>query len=114
MLASSFVTAAVLAFSIAAVSFTVTRTVVFESFRNWVGGAATDETGHKVVYDRPFLFKLCSCPYCLSHYLSFGAVIIYRPRLVHLFYPLDLLVTAFAMIAFTMLVVGLMTRAFKA
>lgn len=53
-----------------------------------------------------WLGDLVGCPYCVSHWLTAAAVLIYRPRLVELWCPLDLLVTALAMVAFTAVVVG--------
>jgi len=96
-----FITALVLAISIGAVAFTITRTKISEPFRKWVKLKNT------------WLGNLFGCPYCLSHWLAFGAVMIYRPTLVDLWLPLDLLVTAMAMVAFAMFVAGLLSKSLK-
>lgn len=96
-----FGTAAVLALSIASVAFTISRTKVTEGLRLWVMEKNT------------WLGGLVKCPYCLSHWLTFGAVIIYRPRLVELFWPLDLLVSAMAMVTVTAFFVGVIARAVR-
>lgn len=100
-MASAFSEALVLAMAIGAVAFTVARTKVAESLR-------------RAVKQRSEWFgTLVSCPYCLSHWLSFGAVLIYRPRLVRLIWPLDLLVSAMAIVAVATFVIGLLARSMK-
>lgn len=53
-----------LALAIAAISITISQTYIFKSFRNILPN---------------FLKKLFSCPYCLSHWLSFLAVYLFIP-----------------------------------
>lgn len=50
-----------------------------------------------------WLSKLLGCPYCTGTWLSLFAVAIYRPRVVHLFYPLDLLVSVMIISGMAML-----------
>jgi len=84
----------VLGAAVAAVAYTLARTKVSEPWRKWI--KAKNE----------WLGNLFGCPYCLSHWLSFGAVGIYQIRLVEQFYPLDLLVTAMAMVAYAAVIIG--------
>jgi len=56
---------------------------------------------------RSWFGDLFDCPYCVGHWLCWGATAIYRPRLVTLWLPLDLLVTSFVMIAAAAVVSGL-------
>lgn len=51
------------------------------------------------------LSELFACPYCLSHWLSFGAVILWRPWLVSGDIVGRFLVTSLAMVAMSSLVV---------
>jgi hypothetical protein len=90
-------TAIILALAIGAASFTVSMTKIFAPFRVWAVAHNKNRFGK-------WFSQLVACPYCLSHWFSFGAVAIYRPRLVHMFLPLDYLVTALAMAGTSMLV----------
>jgi hypothetical protein len=91
---TSLQTAVVLAAAIAVVASTVSLTKICAPLRVWVArrdGSAWTWVG-----------QLIGCPYCLSHWLAFAATAVYRPRLVTLWWPLDLLVTAFAIVALAM------------
>lgn len=44
----------------------------------------------------PWLGKLASCGYCLGHWVAFGLVAIYRPRLFQAWWLLDYFLTALA------------------
>lgn len=83
----------VLALAVAAASFTIARTKITEPLRKKLGTTS-------------WFGKLINCPYCVSHWLSFGAVGIYRVRLVDQLYVLDLLVTAMAMVAVSAFIIG--------
>ncbi len=50
----------------ASISFTVTESKLFESFRNFVKRKNN------------FLGELVSCGYCLGHWIAFGIVIMYN------------------------------------
>ena len=89
---------AVLALSVGAVAFTVSQTKIFAPFRVW-----TVTHKRSTTWGGKKFAELVSCPYCLSHWFSFGAVGIYRVRLVHEFLPLDYLVSAMAMAGLAML-----------
>lgn len=88
-----------LALAVSAVSVTVAKTKITMPLRKWVKGKSA------------WLHSLVSCPYCLSHWLSFAAVLIYRPTLVHFFAPLDWLVSAFVIVALAAFSTGLIIRA---
>jgi len=93
--AEDFVTALVLAFAIAAVSLTITKTKVSKPFRLWVKSR------------NAWAGELFSCPYCLSHWITWVAVAVYRPRLLHSGVAiLDYFVSAMAIVAAVAMLVG--------
>lgn len=62
----------------------------------------------------PFIGELLHCPYCTSHWLALGAVMVYRPRLVDSgFLPIDLVVSGFVMVTLASFACGLIHRAFS-
>lgn len=71
-----------LAVATAAISFTICEMKGFAGFRTWV--AARNKC----------LGELFSCAYCLGHWIAFGLVAIYRPRLFDAWWPLDYCLTA--------------------
>jgi hypothetical protein len=86
----------------AAISVTITRASVFEPLRVWVG------------QNSKWLGKLISCPYCLSHWVSFLMVAIYQPVVIQSSLRLvDLLSSAFAIVALTSPISWLVYRSFK-
>lgn len=135
-----FVTAAALAPAVGAAAFTIARTKVAEPFRARVGRAHTRwvtentpparEPGTPPTKQPPtlpdattaplpvkaskWLSTLVACPYCLSHWMTWGAVAIYQPRLVHAWLPLDLFTSSWPIIAGAMLTAGLLAKAMKA
>jgi hypothetical protein len=64
----------------ASISYTVTETKLFKPLREWAGKLPMGE--------------LLSCGYCLGHWVAFGLVAIYRPRLFEMWWPLDFFLTA--------------------
>lgn len=56
---------AVLALATSAISVTVTLSTLFGPFRAWVPGE--------------FLRELVRCPYCFSHWVAFGLLLLHRP-----------------------------------
>lgn len=89
----------VLSLPTATISLTITRSSIFEPFRG------------KMMQLNKWLGKLVSCPYCLSHWISFAMIGFYRPIIVQSgYYLLDLLVSAFALVGVTMPVAFLMFR----
>ncbi len=125
-----FVTAAALAPAVGAAAFTIARTKVTGPFRDLVAkphrswekaDARARATNSAVPVGKSFQAKasywlstLVGCPYCLSHWMSWGAVAIYRPRLVHAWLPLDLFTSSWPVIAGAMLTAGLLAKAMKA
>ncbi|MBB4702515.1 hypothetical protein [Sphaerisporangium siamense] len=98
----AFTTAAVLALAIGAVACTISLAKVFAPARAWVAGRRGRAWR--------WLADLIGCPYCVSHWLAFSATVIYRPRLVSLWLPLDLAVTTMAIVALAMLPVLVIRR----
>lgn len=84
----------VLALAIAAWSVTTSRARVFAGVRSWIADRNS------------WLGELVACPYCTCHWLALGLTLAYRPRLVQLWLPLDLLVTVFVMVATASMVAG--------
>jgi hypothetical protein len=71
-----------LSFVTASIAFTVTETKLFKPLREWL---------QKKI---PFLGSLFSCGYCLGHWVAFGLVAVYRPRLFLYWWLLDYFLTA--------------------
>jgi hypothetical protein len=80
-------TVAYLALAVAAISMTTAKGAIFRPARLWIHD------------HNEWLGELVMCPYCLSHWLAFGAVAAYQPRLVHSgFALLDYALTAFVLV----------------
>lgn len=93
------VTLIAVSMAISSISMTVAKTKVFAPMRDWV--FARNE----------WLGNLISCPYCLSHWLTFAAVAWYQPKIIEsqiVFF--DLIVSIFAIVAIAAIVSGIMTR----
>lgn len=73
-----------LSFVCAAVSFTVSEAKLFAFWREWI-----KKKNH-------FLGELFCCGYCLGHWIAFGLVAIYQPRLFIAWWLLDYFLTALA------------------
>lgn len=91
--------ALVIGASIGVASYTISRTYVFKAVRK------------EIAQRSEWLGMLIRCHYCVSHWISFLATIIFRPRIVHVFYPLDLIVSAFFMVMVAMLSIIVIRRA---
>lgn len=89
---------AVLALATAAISVTVSKARLFASAREWI---ATRNT---------WLGELVSCSYCTSHWVAIALVAIYRPVLVSQWIVVDLLVSAFGMVAIAAIISGMITK----
>lgn len=89
-----------LSLAVGVICYTISKGVIFESLRWWIE-------------DRnAWLGKLTSCFYCLSHWVSLAAVLVFQTRLVHSGVGvLDYLVSAFALTATSTLVSALLWRA---
>ncbi len=66
----------------ASVAFTLSETASFAGVREWVKGRSV------------WVGKLTCCGYCLGHWVAFGLVAIYRPRLFQSWWLLDYFLTA--------------------
>lgn len=86
----------ILSLATAAISMTVAKAPVFESVRYWFDGR------------NEWLADLIHCPYCLSHWVAFLAVIVYQPRFVSSGVEIiDWFVSAMAIVAVATAVSGL-------
>jgi hypothetical protein len=84
-----------LSLATAAISVTIARGKIFAPAREYVASLST------------WLGDLFSCPYCVSHYVAMGAVFIYRPVVVvSSMYVVDLIASAFVVVALSALVAG--------
>ncbi len=66
----------------AGAAFTLCETTLFAGLRAWVKGRSL------------WLGKLACCGYCLGHWVAFGLVAVYRPRLFAAWWLLDYFLTA--------------------
>ena len=73
---------ALLSVATAAISFSIAETKLFSTARE------------RVKTRSRFWGDLISCGYCLGHWVAFGLVAIYRPRLFDAWWPLDYFLTA--------------------
>jgi len=90
-----------LALATASIALTITKAVIFEPMRDWIGDRSD------------FFGELFSCPYCMSHWVSFGFIAYYQPRLVSSQYLIaDLFTSAFALITLSSLFAALVFRLF--
>ncbi len=87
-----------LASAVSAISVTLTKSQLFASMRTWVRSQSR------------WLGKLASCHYCMSHWVSFVMVAIYQPVVVAKWWPIDLLVSAFILVAISAIISGLITK----
>jgi hypothetical protein len=71
-----FAQAAVLALAVGSVAFTMTRSKISSPYRVWLAKRAPRSKFWQWVFD------LFACPYCLSHWLAFIAVAVYRPWII--------------------------------
>jgi hypothetical protein len=75
------------------ISFTITKSVLFEEFRDFFFYRSNKQPGK-------FISNLVTCPYCFSHWVSLAIVLIWQPIFTncgHLW--VDLGVSVFAMVA---------------
>lgn len=91
MTSSHFATAAVLALAIGPAAYTCARAEISSPVRVWLAG----KDGKAWLW----LFKLVSCPYCLSHWMAFVAAAIWRPWIISGWPPAEWLVTSLATVA---------------
>lgn len=98
---TSLIDIGVLSLAISALSLTITKASIFRPARR------------RIADKNAWLGDLITCPYCMSHWLAFAAVIVYHTRIVHSrIYLLDLLVSAFMAVALASVWSGLILWAF--
>lgn len=91
----------VISFAAASISFTITQTELFLPVRN---------LAHKAGHMMGYLFH---CFYCMSHWVVFAGILIYRPVLINSgFIVVDLIITTFFTITITTFINGFMFRSF--
>lgn len=102
-LMTELTTCLMIALAASSISMTVTQTELFAAFREWT------------TKKNAMLGHLFHCFYCLSHWVVFGGVLVYRPALLHSGFALiDWVMTAFITITLTTLINGLMFKVFQA
>ncbi|WP_428240777.1 hypothetical protein [Gynuella sp.] len=90
-----------IAFASSCMSITITQTELFASMRTWIAKKNT------------LLGHLFHCFYCLSHWIVFVFIALYRPTLIDGSYVLiNLAVTAFVTISLATLISGLIFNVF--
>jgi len=91
----------VLSFMVSPICLTVTRTKVFEPFRDFIKSKSK------------WLGKLFSCPYCFSHWTCFVVVAVFKPIVISsgCFFLIDYAASAFVMICLTTLISGFVFQA---
>lgn len=78
---------AVLALATAAISVTMSKAQVFASFRKWIASRSS------------WLGELFSCYYCTSHWVAIALIAAYRPVVIRMWAPADLVVSLFVVVA---------------
>lgn len=96
---------AVLALAVGSLAFMGSTAKISQKPRVWLAKRA------KGTGVNQWLFDLVSCPYCLGTWISFAATAVYRPLLVHLWWPADYVATSLAMAAAVMLPMLVIKRA---
>jgi hypothetical protein len=92
---------AVIALAVAAISMSFTQGTMFEPLRQWIAAR------------NALLGELARCFFCLSHWIAFAGVAVYRPRPMQFWAPLDFAVAAFVVIALATVMAGLMFASFR-
>lgn len=93
-----------LAAPVACVSLTLTRSMLFKGFREWVGGRSD------------FFGELVRCPFCTSHWVAFVACAIFKPWVVYSNIPvlgivLQFFISSLILVAMAMLIAGAVYKA---
>lgn len=97
----SFLAILFLALAATSVTVTLSRAPIFNRPRNWVAGKSE------------FLKKLISCPYCLSHWVSFAIVGLYRPTVLPVHPVVNYFMVSFAIVTVASMLTGLIFTAFQ-
>lgn len=92
----------ILSLPVSTISLTITKSSLFERLREWA------------LERNKWLGKLVSCPYCTSHWVSFALVAWYQPRMLQsAWLPVDLIISAFAIVALAMPISFVVLCSFK-
>lgn len=86
-MSSDFLTVLYLSIATGAISMTVAKAKIFAPVRAFV-------TQHTA-----FIGGGLSCPYCVSHWVAFFFVCLYRPYLVHGYFVVDFVVSMMVIVA---------------
>ena len=93
----------ILALAVSTVSMTATKAKISKPLRE------------RITSQSKWLGELVSCPYCFSHWASIVAVAVVQPRPVSTgFWPVDLAISALAIVALAAFSCGLIYKAIAA
>ncbi|MBS0849948.1 DUF1360 domain-containing protein [Citrobacter sp. JGM124] len=91
-----------IALAAASISMTITQTELFAGLRRWTTKKSA------------MLGHLFQCFYCLSHWVVFAGMLVYRPSLLQSGMPvIDWIMTAFITLTFTTFVNGFIFKVFQ-
>jgi hypothetical protein len=94
---NNIITIILLGISCAAISYTVTKSLFFDSFRLWFFNRTVRciKIGSKLSFKLyEFIYNLISCPYCFSHWVALGMNILWVKRITTCQFPtLDFIVS---------------------
>lgn len=92
----------IVSMAVATISMTLSKGKIFDSLREWI-----DERSD-------FFGDLIHCPYCTSHWVAFGACLVFQPTLISCgFWILDVILTAFAVTMASSVFAGLIFSSYK-
>lgn len=97
-----FTTCVVIALACSGIAMSFTQGSMFDALRAWI------------MRQNKLLGELARCFFCMSHWIAFAGVAIYRPRPLQAHLLVDLIVAAFAIVTLATLASGLMFAAFFA
>jgi len=102
-LAHQLVGVVLLALAVSTVSMTATKAKISKPLRE------------RIARRSKWFGELTSCPYCFSHWASIAAVAVVQPRPVSIgFWPVDLAISALAIVALSAFSCGLIFKAIAA
>lgn len=91
-----------LGLAVGTAAWTLTKATIFERPRDWIDTKSE------------WFGNLVHCPYCTSHWLALGAVLIYQPVVMSSgLFIVDLLMSTLIVVAFSAFTGGLIYRAFR-
>lgn len=84
----------------ATISYTLTKGSIFGPLRVWV------------IERSLWLGKLMSCPYCMSHWIALGAMVIFHPKMIGGPAWIDYTATWFTLTGLSAVVAGIIFKLF--